>query len=368
MVKKKKAIIAFLGNINFDTRCFNLCNSLKEKNIEVQVISFDWLTPKFSSQSGEISIYKLDKSKSSFWYYIKFLYILTKKTIFSKADYYFAEDVYTLPIMTIFSKIYNGKLFYDSRELYGHLAGLADKRKIQAVLAFIENLFIRHTDHVLVTGEMDADYLSKQYIPINIILLRNLPSYKKEFKKIDLRERYNLPVRCNIIIYQGVILKGRGLLLIMRALKKIENYSLLIMGDGDYQKELIDFVDLNQLSQKVIFGGKVTQEELLNFTNSADIGLALIEDISLSYYYALPNKLFEYIMAEIPVMVSNLPQMQNVVEKYNVGVVVNPNNIEEIESGLKQLIDKYDYFKANCIKAKEELSWEKEVQTLLRNL
>jgi glycosyltransferase involved in cell wall biosynthesis len=368
MQKKKKAIIAFLGNINYDTRCFNLYNSLKEKNIEVQVVSFDWLTPDFKSKSGAITIYKLNKTNSSLWYYLKFFFLLSKKLILNRADYYFAEDVYTLPIVTICSILFRGKLYYDSRELYGHLAGLSKKKEIQSLLTLIEKVFIRFTDYVLVTGEMDADFLLQKYKGINTILLRNLPGYKSEFDKIDLKKRFNILSQNKIILYQGVILKGRGLLPIVNALSKIEGYSLLILGDGVYQRELTDFIDKNNLFGKVTFGGKVTQTELLNFTASAEIGLAIIENISLSYYYALPNKLFEYIMAEIPVIVSDLPQMKNIVEKYNVGVVVDPNRIEDLLKGLEQISDKYDYFKSNCIKAKKVLNWENEVNTLLRTL
>ncbi|MDP2303443.1 MAG: glycosyltransferase [Ignavibacteria bacterium] len=368
MLKKKKAIIAFLGNLNYDTRSFNLYKSLTENNIEVRVIAFDWLTPGFLTKFGGITIYRLDKSKSSLFYYLNFLFLLTKNLLINKADYYFAEDVYTLPLVSIFSKIYGGKLYYDSRELYGHLAGLTGKRKTQSILAFLEKLFIRYIVYVLVTGEMDADYLINKYKNINTILLRNLPLYKTEFHNVDLKDRFKIKSQNKIILYQGVVLKGRGLLPTIDALKNITNYTLLVLGDGDYRKELISIVENYKISEKVIFGGKVDQMDLLNFTHSADIGLAIIENLSLSYYYALPNKLFEYIMAEIPVIVSDLPQMRNIVEKYKVGVIVSPNNIEEIQKGFETIVDNYDTYKQNCIIAKEELNWENEVSNLLKTL
>ncbi|HEY6437430.1 MAG TPA: glycosyltransferase, partial [Ignavibacteriaceae bacterium] len=98
---------------------------------------------------------------------------------------------------------------------------------------------------------------------------------------------------------------------------------------------------------------------------------SLIENLSTSYYYALPNKLFEYIMAEIPVIVSNLPQMKEIVEKYDVGFVIDIDNKVELISTLKELSDNSSLYKSkkqNCHIASQELNWEKEVNGLLKTL
>ena len=122
---------------------------------------------------------------------------------------------------------------------------------------------------------------------------------------------------------------------------------------------------------KVIFFGKVPQGELFNLTAGADVGLSIIENVSLSYYYALPNKLFEYIMADVPVIVSNLPQMEEIVKMYKIGITVNPYEKTQIEKALNKLTTDTDFYrslKQNCRIASEELNWEKEILNLYRVL
>lgn len=368
MHKKKTACITFLGNINYDTRSHNLFSTLEKEGIDVSVISFEWLSKDFNSQTGKISVYKLDKSKSSILFYTKFIFYLIRFLIKHKADYYYAEDVYTLPFVVLFAKFKGGKVYYDSRELYGFLAGLKKKPTIQKILQFIERISIRHVDWVLSTGPMDSEFLMKQYGIKNIVLLRNLPMYNKDFNKVDLHERFNLPHGKIVLLYQGVVLRGRGLSQVFNFLKKTEKFVLLILGDGDHRNEFEGFAANPELEGKIVFGGKFEQGELLSFTSSADIGIALIENLSLSYYYALPNKLFEYIMAEIPVIVSNFPQMKQIIDEYKVGYAINPDSPEELSHALSEFETEYLQLKENCRAASQSLNWENEVQVLLQTL
>ena len=113
--------------------------------------------------------------------------------------------------------------------------------------------------------------------------------------------------------------------------------------------------------------GNIEQGELINYTAAADVGLSLIENISLSYYYALPNKLFEYIMAEVPVVVSNLPQMAEVVKEYKIGDVVELEEKGSLVNCLKNLLTdnkKLFAYKQNCFEASKRLNWEKEFEEI----
>ncbi|MCS7053879.1 MAG: glycosyltransferase [Ignavibacterium sp.] len=368
---KKKALIAFLGNINYDTRCFNLFNSLKKAGYEVEFIGFDWLTKNFTSQKGEKTIYKLVKKSPSLTFYFKFYSILKLNLLIKKYDLLFAEDLYTLPACIIIGKLKRAKIIYDSRELFGFLAGLKDRPFIQFLWQIVEKIFIKKSDLVLVTGLLDELFLQKKYNISNTIVIRNLPLFNKSFKKIDLYDKYKIDESKKILVYQGVVVKGRGIRIIFDLLKQTDEYILLILGDGEdltYFKELAISMSINH---KVIFVGKIPQEELLNYTSGSFVGLSLIENLSLSYYYALPNKLFEYIMAEIPVIVTNLPQMKSVIDEFQVGYVVEESDIESLKAILQELSsDKnhYEQLKLNCRKASEILCWEKEFTLLNKKL
>ena len=371
MTTQKNVTISFLGNIDYDTRCLNLFNSLKQKGYVVNWIGFDWLTENFSTQKGEKTIYKLHKGFLSLTYYFNFIYKLKWNLFRSKASLFFAEDIYTLPFVVIFARMKKAEVFYDSRELFSQLAGLKNSRLIQLLLGWIEKTFIKRVDFVIVTGKMDEDYIKDKYGLVNTIVLRNLPIYSKPEKVINLREKLFIRADKKILIYQGVILHGRGLQNIFNVIKKLPNCVLVILGSGEYEEYYKDIADKMDLHSQVFFMGKVNQSDLLNYTAAADVGLSIIENLSLSYHYALPNKLFEYLMAEIPVIVSKLPQMVEIVMQYNVGEVVDLENQDELINKINLLIgDKelYSNYKKNCISASKELNWDNEINSLFNVL
>lgn len=368
---KKKALITFLGNINFDTRCFNLYNSLKDNGFEVEFVGFDWLTKGFESAKGSISIYKLTKEFSSLFFYFKFFSILKYNLLKKKYDIVFAEDLYTLPICIIVGKLKGAKVIYDCRELFGFLAGLKDKPFTQKMWRIIEKFFINKANLVLVTGKMDDEFLKSEYNLKNTFVLRNLPLFKNSDSPIDFYNQFGIEKDKKILIYQGVVVHGRGLKIIFEVLKKSDDFVLIVLGDGEHLKYYQDLSKSLSIDKKVFFAGKISQEKLINYTSSAFVGLSLIENLSLSYYYALPNKLFEYVMAEVPVIVTNLPQMKEIVDEFKVGFVVEENDFESIIQIIERLNQDnlyYNQLKENCRKASEILCWENEFKPLKKKI
>lgn len=371
MSSKKKVLITFLGNMNYDTRCKNLFDTLSANNYDVEFIGFDWLTEEFKEIYGKISIVKLKKGFLSLSFYLKFIWYLKLKLFSTKASIIFAEDIYTLPFAVIFGKLKRAKIYYDSRELFGYLAGLKDKKFKQAFWKWTEKFFIRKADYVIVTGPMDGEFLKKDYGIDNIILLRNLPRYYKPELKLDLHSHLQIEKAKKIILYQGVLLKGRGIEKVFSVLSELPDFVFVIAGGGEFEQYYQQLAEEMNVSEKVFFLGKLTQQDLPKVTASVDIGVALVENLSKSYYYALPNKLFEYIMAEVPVIVSNLPQMKEIVDKYDVGFAVNIDNKDELILVIKKLSEDtnlYESKKQNCHIASQELNWEKEVTNLLKIL
>ncbi len=367
-MNNKSVLITFLGNIHYDSRTSNLYKSLKQKGYSVKVVSFDWLTEGFKTKKGEISVYKLHKGFLSLTYYFKFAFLMKYHLLISKVDYIFAEDIYTLPFVVVFGKIKKAKIYYDSRELFGYLAGLKKRKVVQQLLRWIEKICINKVDKIITTGEMDAKFLEKEYSVKNTVVIRNLPIFKIIDKPFDFRKFYHLNKSQKIILYQGVILHGRGLRIIFDVIKDFKDCVLIIIGGGEHKKFYEQLAVEKNISDKVIFMGKIDQKDLFEYTAGADVGLALIENISLSYYYALPNKMFEYILTGVPVLASNFPQMKQVIDEFKVGLYVDPENLEEVSSALRKLL--YDTEFINQVKNKsksaaEELNWDKEIQKLI---
>jgi glycosyltransferase involved in cell wall biosynthesis len=362
----KSVLIVFLGNIHYDSRATNFYKTFKDRGYKTRVVAFDWLTENFRGERGDVSIYKLTKT-SSLLYYLRFAIILSCRILFTKADFIFAEDIYTLPFAVIFGKLRGAKIIYDSREVYGHLAGLSKKKYLQSLLSWIEKTFIHSVYKTMTTGELDSLHIEKEYGLEKTIVMRNLPLYCKIENPFDFRKHYKLNKDIKILLYQGVILHGRGLKLIFEILGEIDNCVLIILGGGEYTDYYKKLCSDKGLDNKVFFFGKIPQDQLLSYTAGADIGLSVIENLSLSYYYALPNKMFEYILAGVPVLASNFPQMKDVIDKYNVGLYIDPEDINELKKTLQLMINDNNIrqkLSLNCFEAAKELNWENEIQKL----
>lgn len=365
MERSKKVCIAFLGNPLHDSRITNLTNSLRYDGLRVSVIGFDWFITSQDYFDDYFSIYKLVKRRLRILFYLKFVYILLRELYKTKAHLYIAEDFYTLPFVCFIAKRRKAKIFYNSRELYAFLGGLRNRPVLQALVKKIEAHYIRKVDLVLTTGKMDSEFLEKFYGINNTLVIRNIPLLQRPTKKIDFRKDYGIAENKLILLYQGVLLEGRGIPHILKAMRFMENSVLLILGEGEQKSNFQKLASELGVGERIIFAGSVKQEELINYTAGADVGLSLIENISVSYYHALPNKLFEYIMAGLPVLSSDLPQMKKIIETYQVGEAIDITNISNIVDALKlweQDLNLIGKFKHNCIIAAKDLNWEAEYE------
>ena len=165
------------------------------------------------------------------------------------------------------------------------------------------------------------------------------------------------------IIYQGAVNVGRGLELMIDSMQYLDNYVLLIVGTGDIDAQLKTRAAKLMAAQKIMFLGKLLPTELRKITPLATLGISLEEDLGLSYRYALPNKIFDYVHAEIPVLCSNLPEMKALITQYGFGEVVQQRNPKALAKQIKNL--PLQSYVAASRKAKKVLHWEQETKTLL---
>jgi glycosyltransferase involved in cell wall biosynthesis len=142
----------------------------------------------------------------------------------------------------------------------------------------------------------------------------------------------------------------------------------LVVGTGDVIKPLRKRVEFLNLSSKIIFTGKVPFEELISYTKIADVGVTLDKDTNLNYKYSLPNKLFDYIQADLPVIASDLIEVRKIIEKYNVGLILSSYDPEKMAQEINNYLNNNSLFsltKKNVEIAKKELVWENEKQVLI---
>lgn len=213
-------------------------------------------------------------------------------------------------------------LIYDMREFYFALGPLKGRGLRQRVLAWHERQLLKHVDQLIVSGPLDAMVAQDRFeLPKPAVVLLNTPPYRDTVQS-HLRALCGVANDDILALYQGVIHPGRGLMPMFHAMLLKPRLHLAVIGGGPAEEQMRNAADAFGLNDRVHWLGSVAYDDLHSLTCGADIGLCLIEPLSLSYEYALPNKLFEYMMARIPVLATDLPALRAHFEDHPVGALV----------------------------------------------
>jgi len=352
----KNIIIIFWGNPFFDGRCMNMIDELLNKNHKVSVLGIDHEEKEMEYNGAEIILMHAEKFNNSVTKYFKYFKYVKKFINHKKPDLIIASDLYSMIPIAKTKKYHNAKIIYDSRELYTKLAGLKNKPIIQKIWNYYEKKYISQIDCTLVTAEIDKNYLLKLYKNLNIKIIQNLPS--NNFIKpqsIDLKTMLCINKKDNILIYQGKFHEGRGIRFVIECMQKMENIVLVLIGDGPMKTQYIKTAKKSKLEEKIFFIDAVPYKNLSQFSADAYIGVSMIQPISKSYENALPNKLFEYAVAGIPTICSNLTAMQEMINQYQTGIAISYNNHTDFINAYQKIKSTYTDYILNEEKQKELL-------------
>ncbi len=288
--------------------------------------------------------------------------------LFAKVDLIFANDLDTLPAAFLAAKIRKKKIIYDTHEYFTETPELVHRPKVQAVWQKIENFIFPKLQVIITVNDSIAELYKKKYNK-NLQVVRNIPpTYIPS--RLKTRKELDLPENKHILILQGTgINKDRGAEEVLTAMQYLQNCILLIIGSGDVLPALQKITKELKLENKVIFKTKMPFEELRQYTCNSDLGLAIDKDTNLNYHFSLPNKLFDYIHAGIPVLASDLPELKKIINRYDIGYFLqnhDPKNIAATIEYIFENAERYKMLKSNTEKAREELCWENEEKNLLQ--
>lgn len=281
-----------------------------------------------------------------------------------KADIYHSNDLNTLAQGVICTILHDSKLVYDSHEVQTDRTGYNPD-----TIKLVEKSLIKFADETIVENKTRA----KKHEELYGYLPNTLHNYSALFDidkvpDIDLYEILSIQRSKKILLYQGGVQYGRGLDVLIQAMDYIENGVLVIIGDGKLKDELIEETGRKKLEDKVKFLPKVPLNQLSSYTKQAYIGYQVLQNTSYNHYSASSNKLFEYIMAEVPVISCDFPEIKRVVEEENIGITVEADKPESIASATQKLIDNPELrneLSMNCKNAKFKYNWENEKEELL---
>jgi glycosyltransferase involved in cell wall biosynthesis len=368
---KKVGLFVFNPFVN-DSRVLKEAISLANNGYDVEVIAHMNKNLKVEEKKENFSIKRvsyLDRTTNiSKIRKIKAYVTYIKESVRHCKDFdiLHCNDLNTLPIGFVIKKFYNKQvqIVYDAHEYETEMIG--QKGIAKKIAKIFENFFIKYVDKTITVSNSIANEYVKLYGIEKPALVLNTPPYKEINKKNIFRETFNLAPEQTIFLYQGGISHGRGIETIIDTFKKLKNNKIVIvfMGYGELEEYVKNEVTKNK---NIYFHKAVTPDILLNYTCSADFGISMIEDSCLSYRYCLPNKIFEYIMAEVPVIVSNLPEMKKIVLDHKIGIVVEEDNVEGLTQAIKSALqlDKEEV-RINLKKVKYIYNWEEQEKILLK--
>lgn len=367
MNSKKKIIVSVTNDLFTDQRVRKVCEFLVANNFELTLVGRRLK----NSQEMPPTVYKTRRFKLWFTkgplFYANYNLRLFFYLLFKKADVLLSNDLDTLYANHWARKFKtNCQLIYDSHEYYCGTPELVNRPKVQNFWRKIEKRCLPKVDAMYTVNESIAVLYRSEYQK-EVRVVRNITD--ANFPELTAtRKDLGLPENKKIVIMQGAGINiDRGGEEMIEAIQHVENAVLIIVGDGDVVPQLKEDVQQMGIEDQVLFFGKRPYHELMNFTALSDVGISMDKDSNINYRFSLPNKIFDYIHAGIPLMVSNLKEIKKIVEGYEVGVICPSHDPLEIAKCLNELLsnqEKLDTFRKNTLTAAKELNWKKETEVL----
>ncbi len=362
-----------LNDFTNDSRVLKTSNSLNHMNFRVTVVALHnkGLKEKENIDGVEVKRIKIltrQLPKLRFFQYLKFIeFIFRAVWQFRNYDYIHCNDLNALPV-GLFIKFISKKdtkVVYDCHEYETERINIKGLEKF--LTKILERSLINFPDCIITVSDSIAnEYVNLYKIPKPKIVL-NCPVFKKQPKCNIFREKFDLNEQQKIFLYQGLFGNGRGINRLINVFSQFKDKEdvIIFMGYGPLYNKIKSAAENNI---NIFLHQSVDINVLLSYTSSADYGMALIDDVCLNYRYCLPNKIFEYLMAGIPFIGSNLTEMSKFIENTNTGIIAHDNSFKGIKNSINS-IKKIDtnIFEKNIKEAVKIYNWE-EQEKVLKNI
>ncbi len=367
MEKKKRIIVSVTNDLVTDQRVKKVCAFLHQLNYEVTLCG----RMLKNSQSLENTPYKVKRFRLLFnkgpLFYACFNLRLWFFLISKKSEFLLANDLDTLLANAWIKRFKKDKiLVYDAHEYFTEVPEIQNRPVVKKIWKWIEKQSLPLVDHFYTVNDSIAALYQKQTNK-EVKVVRNISDPQK-IKLSYSKKELGLPDSKKIIIMQGAGINiDRGAEEALQAIKLVPNAVLAFVGDGDVIPQLKKKAETEGLNNQVLFFPKQPYDKLMNYTLHADVGLAIDKPTNLNYQLALPNKLFDYIHANIPIIASNLIEVKNIVKTYEIGLIIDSHSPEEIARQIKKIIQDEKLAKSlkiNCEKAANALNWQNETHVL----
>ncbi|MGE0568912.1 MAG: glycosyltransferase [Bacteroidia bacterium] len=364
--KHKKAYVSVINDLSTDARVRRSCNLLNEMGFDVECIGRKLPNSKpldgFEYKTHRMNLVFVTGPLFYFFFNFRlFFYLLFKR----KPELLLANDLDTLLPNYLISRIKKVPLIYDSHELFCEVPELANSKFKKNIWQNLEKWIVPKLRYNITVNKSIATILEKSYnVPFSVV--RNIPDYKLSLSK---KSRQDLGISNDrpMLIYQGAGINiDRGVEEMIDAMKYLPEMDFYIIGSGDiWDKLKMQIIESGITNVKML--DKMPKEQLVHYTLNADLGLTLDKDSNLNYKNSLPNKIFDYIHAGIPVLSSKLHELEAIIKRYDIGDLIENHRSEHIAHKVRGALDKdaQNKWRKNLEKAKKELTWDEEKKVFI---
>jgi glycosyltransferase involved in cell wall biosynthesis len=260
------------------------------------------------------------------------------------------------------SKLKGIKMIYDSHEYFTETPELVNRPRVQRVWKKIESFVVPKLKEMITVCDSIAELFEQEY-GVKCHVVRNIPPKAALPPKGDKRA-LNLPEDKHLLILQGSGINiQRGAEELVEAMQYLDDCFLMIIGGGDVLPILKQMVANLHIESRVRFLPRMPYQQMMAYTQLAELGFVLDKDTNLNYRFCLPNKLFDFIQAGVPIVSSNLVEVGKIIKQYNIGLFIPDHNPKSIAATIRKGLDDTSQrivWQQGLSRAAEELCWEKE--------
>lgn len=370
-------VFAVTTDLSYDQRMQRICGSLAQAGYRITLIGWQ----RKSSVSLTPQLYAQHRLRGWFQhgklFYLEYNLRLLWYLLGCRADVWACADLDAALPTWLRARLGGQPFAYDAHELFTEVPEVVTRPRVQRLWQWVENFIVPRAQLCYTVGPALARLFEQRHPSSTFAVVRNVPVTGPGVERLGLsregdEELRNTAHRAPTLLYQGALNVGRGLAELLDAMPLVPA-RLIICGEGDCSAALRAQAEQLGLlaSGQVEFKGYVLPADLRQLTAQATVGVMLLENIGLSYYYSLANKFFDYVQAGIPQLCIDFPEYRALNEQHEVAALVPDLAPATLAAALTRLLpggqpgDYYQRLAENCRHARQEWSWQEEEKVLL---